>query len=131
MNLIPTLTVDDAERVLDASFAAARAAGVAVTIAIVDGGGTLLALRRMNGARAYTADLATRKARTAAAIGVGTAVLASLYKDKAPPAEMMTLPGGVPVLSDKLTAGAIGISGATTEIDEAIAAAGLAVLAPA
>jgi uncharacterized protein GlcG (DUF336 family) len=42
---------------------------------------------------------------------------------------MMTMPGGIPVLSDKLTAGAIGVSGATTEMDESIAAAGLAALA--
>jgi uncharacterized protein GlcG (DUF336 family) len=129
MNLIPILTADDAERALRASLAAARAAGVAVTIAIVDAAGVLLALSRMDGARAYTVDLASRKARTAAAVGVGTAVLAALYKDKPPPAEMMTMPGGIPVLSDKLTAGAIGVSGATTEMDESIAAAGLAALA--
>jgi uncharacterized protein GlcG (DUF336 family) len=129
MNLIPILTADDAERALRASLAAARAAGVAVTIAIVDAAGGLLALSRMDGARAYTVDLASRKARTAAAVGVGTAVLAALYKDKPPPAEMMIMPGGIPVLSDKLTAGAIGVSGATTEMDESIAAAGLAALA--
>lgn len=128
MNLIPTLTADDAERALSASREAARTAGVAVTIVLVDAAGALLAMRRMDGARAYTVDLATRKARTAAAIGVGTAVLATLYAGKAPPADMMTMPGGVPVLSDKHTAGAIGVSGAATEVDEAIAAAGLAVL---
>lgn len=128
MNLIPTLTADDAGRMLQASHAAARDADVAVAIAIVDASGALLALSRMDGARGYTADLATRKARTSAAIGVGTAVLAALYKDKAPPAEMMTMPGGVPVLSDRQTAGAIGVSGAATEVDEAIAAAGLAAL---
>jgi uncharacterized protein GlcG (DUF336 family) len=131
MNLVPTLTADDAERALAASLAAARGAGVAVTIAIVDAAGALMALSRMDGARAYTVDLATHKARTAAAVGVGTAVLATLYADKTPPAEMMTMPGGVPVLSDKRTAGAIGISGAATDIDEAIAAAALAALVPA
>ena len=131
MNLIPTLTADDAERALAASLDAARTAGAAVTIAIVDAAGALLALGRMDGARAYTVDLATRKARTAAAVGVGTAVLAALYKDKAAPAEMMTMPGGVPVLSDRQTAGAIGVSGAATDTDEAIAAVGLAVLAVA
>lgn len=131
MNLIPTLTADDAGRALNASLEAARTAGVAVTIAIVDAAGAMLALIRMDGARAYTVDLATRKARTAAAIGVGTAVLATLYAGKTPPADMMTMPGGVPVLSERQTAGAIGVSGATTERDEAIAAAGLAVLVPA
>jgi glc operon protein GlcG len=129
MNLIPTLTAADAERALAASLVAARTAGVAVTIVIVDAAGTLLALGRMDGARAYTVDLATRKARTSAAIGVGTTVLAALYAGKSPPSEMMTMPGGVPVLSDKQTAGAIGVSGAATEIDESIAAAGLAAIA--
>ena len=131
MNLIPTLTADDADRMLAASLAEAANTGVAVTIAIVDAAGALLALGRMDGARAYTVDLATRKARTAAAIGVGTAVLAARYKDKPPPADTMTMPGGVPVLSDNLAAGAIGVSGAASEIDEAVAAAGLAALAPA
>jgi glc operon protein GlcG len=131
MNLIPTLTADDASRVLAASLDAARAAGVAVTIAIVDAAGALLAVSRMDGARAYTVDLATRKARTAASVGVGTAVLGAMYAGKTPPVEMMTMPGGVPVLRATQTAGAIGVSGAKVEVDEAIAAAGLAALAPA
>jgi uncharacterized protein GlcG (DUF336 family) len=130
MDFFPTLDANDAERALAASLASARSQGVAVTVAVVDAAGAVLALSRMDGARAYTVDLATRKARTAAAIGVGTVVLASLYAGKTPPAEMLTMPGGLPVLADKRAAGAVGISGATTEIDEAIATAGIAALSP-
>jgi len=122
------LTSEEAAAMLEAALAAAHAAGVAVTIGIVDAAGALLTLVRMDGARAYTVDLATRKARTSAAIGVSTAMLESMYAGKPAPAEMMTLPGGVPVLSDTRCAGAIGISGASSQIDDAIAKAGLAVL---
>ena len=61
MNLIPTLSSDEAEQALTASTKAAVQAGVAVTIAIVDAAGAMLALRRMDGAKAYTIDLASRK----------------------------------------------------------------------
>jgi glc operon protein GlcG len=75
MNLIPTLTSDDADQAIAAAVAAASAAEIAVTIAIVDASGILLGLKRMEGARGFSVDLATRKARTSAAIGVSTAML--------------------------------------------------------
>ena len=128
MNLIPTLSADEATTMLEAALAAARAAGVAVTVGVVDAGGALLVLIRMDGARAYTVDLATRKARTSAAIGISTAMLETMYAGKPSPAEVMTIPGGIPVLHDTGCAGAIGVSGATTQLDEAIAKAGLAAL---
>ena len=128
MYLIPTLSSDEADHALAACTEAARAAGAAVTIAVVDGAGALLALRRMEGAKAYSVDLASRKARTSASLGIGTAVLDAMYKGRTPPADMMTMPGGLPVLSEGKCAGAIGVSGAVGETDEAIARAGLAVL---
>ena len=129
MNLISTLSSDEAEQALTASTKAAVQAGVAVTIAIVDAAGAMLALRRMDGAKAYTIDLASRKATTSASLGLGTLVLDTMYKGRTPPAGMMTLPGGVPVLSEGKCAGAIGVSGASPEVDEAVAQAGIAAIA--
>lgn len=131
MQLVPTLTADDAATMLSAAIAAAVRAEAAVTIAVVDAGGTLLALTRMHGARGYSVDLATRKARTSAAIGVGTSVLAAMYATKPAPADMMTMPGGLPVISAAHSAGAIGVSGANTEVDEIIAEAGVSALVSA
>lgn len=129
MHMIPTLSADDAARAIDASVAAAGAAGVAVTVAVVDAAGMLLALRRMDGARGFSVDLATRKARTAAAVGVGTGVLDTMLKGRPmASAEMITLPGGVPVPSEGRSAGAVGVSGAAADVDEKIAQAGVEAL---
>ncbi|MEP7240864.1 MAG: heme-binding protein [Devosia sp.] len=131
MNLIPTLTADDADHAVATALSAAASAGIAVTIAVVDAAGNLLSLKRMHGARAFSIDLATRKARTAAAVGVGTGMLAQMYKDRPAPADLMILPGGVPALSGGATAGAVGVSGGPPDIDEKIAAAAVAVISPA
>ncbi len=95
------------------------------TIALVDAAGQLLHLSRMDRARAYSADLAQRKARTAAAIGFPTAALAEALKGQPLNNEVLAVPGGVPVRADGEIAGAIGVSGAQPGDDEAIAAAGL------
>lgn len=128
MNLIPNLSSDDADQAIAAGIVAAAAAGIDVTIAVVDASGTLLGLKRMEGARGFSVDLAVRKARTSGAIGVSTAMLAQLYKDRPAPAEVMTLPGGVAVVSGGKSAGAVGISGATGEVDDAIAQAAAAAI---
>ena len=131
MHSIPTLTANDAATMLAAALEAARRSAVSVTIAVVDASGILLAMSRMDGARGYTVDLATRKARTAAAIGVGTGVLATIYASRPSPTEMMTMQGGLPVNVTPHTAGGIGVSGAAEDIDEAIAQAGLTALSEA
>jgi len=130
MHLIPTLTSDDADQAIAAAVDAARAAGIAATIAVVDAAGNLLSLKRMQGARGFSADLAARKARTSAVIGVPTAVLAQLYKDRPAPPEVMVVPGGVPVISGGKAAGAIGVSGGDAQVDEAIAKAAVGAIPP-
>lgn len=128
MHLIPTLTSDDADTAVAAAMDAARTARIAVTVAVVDAAGNLLSLKRMDGARGFSADLAMRKARTSAAIGVPTSVLAQMYKERPAPAEVMAMPGGVPILSAGKAAGAIGISGGSGELDEAIAKSAVAAI---
>jgi glc operon protein GlcG len=74
-------------------------------------------------------ELASRKARTAAAVGVSTSILAEKAKGAAfPPGDFLPVAGGEPILSEGQCAGAVGISGATVEMDEQIAAAGVAAL---
>jgi uncharacterized protein GlcG (DUF336 family) len=53
-----------------------------------------------------------------------------MYKDRPAPAEMMTLPGGVAVVSGGKAAGAIGVSGGTGEVDDAIAQSAAAGISP-
>ena len=128
MKTIPTLTLDDADNAMRAALDAARQRGLAVTIAVVDAAGQMLQLSRMTGARAFSVDLASRKARTSASTGFSTAELAIALKGQPLGGEVLALAGGLPVRVGMDVAGAIGVSGGTTDEDEAIGAAGLSAL---
>src|SRR5204863_10063937 len=100
----------------------ARALGAPVCIAVVDEGGVLVALRRLDGAKAHSVDLATRKARTAAALCLSTAVLEQMAREgRLPSGEVLALGGGRPLLHCGETAGGVGVSGSTSEADDLIA----------
>ncbi len=121
-NLLHFLTLPEAQAAVRASLAEAEAKGAEISVAAVDAGGVLLAFARMDGARGHTVDLALQKARAAASVGVATSLIA-----KAQPAA--TSAGGVPVMADGECAGAVGVSGALPDIDEAIADSGRAGIA--
>lgn len=119
------------DAVLSAARAAARARGLAMTIAIVDDGGYPLRLERMDGAGMLTPKVALAKARTAALLRAPSAVLAE--RVAAEPAllaltDYLPMPGGVPLKVDGVCVGGIGISGGAAADDEAVAAAGAAAL---
>jgi len=134
MNSKPTLASEDVRRVAAAAEAEARQHGWAVTIAIVDDGGHLMWLQRLDGAAPISAQIAPAKARTAALgrresrdyeemiNGPRTAFLS------APGLEGM-LEGGVPVLAQGHCVGAVGVSGVKSSEDAQIARAGIAALA--
>lgn len=124
-----SLTFEEAQTVAAACLQAARQHEVEVSIAVVDESGALLQFSRMDGARAYTIELASQKARTSASVGVPTGVIeanAPRTAGTGPRGECRR--GGVPVQYSGQCAGAVGISGANPEIDEMIAHAGIAVL---
>jgi glc operon protein GlcG len=117
-----TLSLDDAQILAAACLQAARSHEASVCIVVVDEAGGLLTAVRMDGARQYTVELAAKKARTAAGIGVSTAIIEQLYRNRPMQSpEFVSLRGGIPILHDGACAGAIGISGATPEIDDLIA----------
>ncbi|OQW90106.1 MAG: hypothetical protein BWK72_02515 [Rhodoferax ferrireducens] len=105
----------------------------AVTIAIVDEGGHLLWLQRLDGAAAVSAHIAPAKAHTAA-LGRRES---KVYEDvvnggrvsflSAPSIEGL-LEGGVPILKDGMCLGAVGVSGVKSSEDAQIAKAGIAAL---
>ena len=102
-----------------------------VSIAIVDDGGYLLHLERMDGAALSSPEIATMKARTAALSRVPTKFLEDVTKERA--ATLMfpgRLPvqGGLPILYEGECVGAVGVSGVKSPEDEQIASAGLAAL---
>jgi len=105
----------------------------AVTIAIVDDGGYLLWLQRLDGAAPVSSHIGPAKARTAA-LGRRES---KTYEDminggrvsflSAPELEGM-LEGGVPIMKDGQCLGAVGVSGVKSSEDAQIARAGIAAL---
>jgi glc operon protein GlcG len=127
MQTKPTLSFADAHALAVGCLESARGLGVTVSIAIVDEAGKLLHFVRMDEARAYTADLAIRKAQSSAAVGVPTSILEAFAKER-PMQDVIALRGGIPFLYEGKCAGAIGVSGAKPDIDDAIATAGIAAM---
>lgn len=134
---IATLTSSAAVSAAEAAVACGRDRGVAVVAAVVDVGGHLLAAIRADGAFVASIDIARDKAWTAATFGVTTDRLAEVLAHREVLREGIALRpgvvmfgGGLPVVVDGRTIGAIGVSGGSEDDDRACAAAGLAALGP-
>jgi uncharacterized protein GlcG (DUF336 family) len=133
MDTKPCLTAADVTRVLDAARAEAQRHAWAVTIAIVDDGGHLLALQRLDGAAPVSAHIAPAKARTAALGRRESRVYEEMINQgrtsflSAPALEGM-LEGGVPIAAAGHCVGAVGVSGVKSAEDAQVARAGIAAL---
>lgn len=119
---------DSAAALVSDAVSRARAGAVAISVAVVDEAGSLVAFHRMQGAPRFSADFATAKARTSAAFSVPTSNLEELYKDRPAFAHSFVAQGGyflgrggIPIFSGGELVGAIGVSGATAHGEEALA----------
>src|SRR5438132_13573382 len=128
------LTAAGAKKIMATALARAQEAGIAVTVAIVDAGGHLVLLERMEGGRFHTVHSATTKAVCAAstrratgakgAQGQALDVAHALGLSLAAGAERWTaMEGGFPVIIDGECIGGIGVSGGDWATDERIAQA--------
>jgi len=133
MQTKPFLGLEDARRIAAAAEAEALAHQWAVTIAIVDDGGHLLWLQRLDGAPAISAHIAPAKAHTAALGRRESKVYEDVINQgrtsflSAPVLQGM-LEGGVPVMVQGHCVGAVGVSGVKSTEDAQIARAGIAAL---
>ena len=131
-NIKPTLTLEEASRMADAAEAKAKAENWNVVIAILDDGGHLITLRRMDGVQLGSIDLAQTKAKTAVYYKRPSKVFEEqVTNGNIRPLSMPNVfasEGGIPIIKDGIVIGAIGVSGVTSVQDGIIAAAGLAVL---
>jgi len=128
------LTFEGAQKLLAAAIAKARELNVPQCICIVDAGGHLLTMGRMDGAFALSIETALRKAQTAAAYGKPTGDIAAGLDLKlaiATEGKRVNLLGGLPVIVDGQVAGAIGVGSGTGEQDREVAAAALGAIAGA
>jgi uncharacterized protein GlcG (DUF336 family) len=130
MKTKPILTQDDCEKIQ----AAARAEAVKnkwnVTVAIVDDGGHLLSLARMDNTGPVTSEIASRKAHAAAVSRRSTKVAEDRIASRPALVRMPPLPvqGGVPIMHEGYCVGAVGVSGVQSHEDEQVANAGIAAL---
>ncbi len=133
MNTKPYLSLADVKLVAAAAEAEALANQWIVTIAIVDDGGHLLWLQRLDGAAPISSHIAPAKARTAALGRRESRVYEEMINQgrmsflSAPVLEGM-LEGGVPVMVNGQCVGAVGVSGVKSNEDAQIARAGIAAL---
>jgi glc operon protein GlcG len=128
----PVLTLDGARIVILAAEAEALRRNLKVTITVVDFAGVPIAMARMDDASLVGAEISLAKARTAAGFNNNTGVYEQRLQ-KEGQTRLLTLPvvasdGGYPIKVGARTAGAVGVSGATSEEDGLIARAGIAAL---
>lgn|SRR5690554_1111709 len=129
----PVLSLTDVQAILAAAAQHAVTHQWAVTISVVDDGGHLLGLARLDGAAPISAQISPAKARSAA---LGQRETKS-YEDiinqgrtaflSAPGLDGM-LEGGVPIIIEGQVVGAVGVSGVKSNEDVEIARAGIAAL---
>src|SRR3954447_20858058 len=126
------LTMAGAKKIMSTATAKAQEAGIPVTIAIVDAGGHLLLLERMEGGRFHTVHSATTKAVCAAsnrratgskgAVGQALDVTHALGLALAAGAERWTaMEGGWPIMAGGGCIGAVGVAGGDWQTDERLA----------
>ncbi len=136
MQTITTLGDEDARVAVDAIRHELLRRGKTAVIAVVDAHGETLALLRMNGAALSSVGVATNKAFTAARLRRPTRTIGSnarhpetgfdisYYGDS----RYVGWPGGLPVLAGGAVAGAVAVSGLSSDEDEELAALGIAAI---
>jgi len=133
MKTKPCLTIDDCRTIAGACEAHAKANNWAVGFSIVDDGGHLLWMQRLDGAGPSTVRISEGKARTAAWGKKPSKYFEDMVnKDGRVSATMMPgmlhLEGAMPILVDGHCVGAVGVSGVKSADDAAIASAGISAL---
>jgi uncharacterized protein GlcG (DUF336 family) len=126
------LTAADVKKILAACEAEAAKNKWAVSISVVDDGGFLLGLARMDGASAITAEVATGKARTSAMTKRPSKFFEDRVKERPGFASFpagILIQGGLPIMHENECVGAIGVSGVQSHEDEQVAQAGTNALA--
>jgi len=125
-----TLTIDGARRVIGGAVAEAKRRNTTGVVAVVDDGGNLMAVERIDGTFSAGALISIGKARTSALFKKPTKVFEDVInkgRTAMTTVDFTPLQGGVPILVDGAIVGAVGVSGASSaQEDEELALAGAA-----
>ena len=135
MTTITILTGQMAQAIVNAAFATAQLEQLAVSITVVDRSGQTLAVLRDHRAGVHTIRASYKKAYTANSQKRETAIIAQGIADGSIPADvryldenMLMIDGGLPIYSEGVVIGGIGVGGAHGSEDVRIAKAGLKAL---
>ena len=133
MQTKPVLTLEDVKKIAAAAEAEALANNWPVVISIVDDGGHLMWLQRLDGVAPISSYISPAKAKTAAMGKRESKIYEDIINNgrvsflSAPTLDGM-LEGGVPIVVDGHVVGAVGVSGVKSTEDAQIAKAGIAAL---
>ena len=125
-----TVTLEMAKQIIRAAKAEAASNEWNMVIVVVDNGGHMVAMERMDGAMLGSIDVAYAKARTAIMYKRSTKVYDDMLGKEYPGARLLSNPeicpfeGGVPIIMNGEYIGAIGVSGNTPPHDGQVAEAG-------
>jgi uncharacterized protein GlcG (DUF336 family) len=130
------MTMNKAQRIIEAATAKAKEIGQPMNIAVVDAGTNLTAFARMDGAWLGSIDIAINKAFTAKAFDLSTQ---DLGKNSQPGDQffgihvsnhtrVMIFAGGIPITENGQVVGAVGVSGGSGVQDQTVAEAAVAAL---
>lgn len=127
------ITLEQADRMIDAAKEKAQSIDTKMNIAVVDAGANLVAFARMDGAWLGSVDIAMKKARTARFFDMNSGDIGelsqpggSLYNIEHSNGGLITFPGGIPIKKGNEIVGAIGVSGSTVDNDHTVAEVGVA-----
>jgi uncharacterized protein GlcG (DUF336 family) len=135
---ILSVNLSEARRMIAAGERKATEMSIPYNIAVVDAGGNLVALVRMDGAWLGSLDIAVNKAWTARAFDMPTAALSALTQSGQPGFGLNTtngcrvviFGGGIPIKNNGAVIGAVGASGGSPEQDVLVAEAALSGMTP-
>ena len=126
------ISLEQAQKAVQAALAKSRQLGLKMDIAVVDAGANLKAFVRMDDAWLGSIDIALKKARTARFFDMNTGVIGGLSQPGGPLFNiehsnngLITFPGGIPIKNAAgKVIGAIGVSGSSVDNDHTVALAG-------
>ena len=133
---MPRISLANANRIISAGFAKGKELGLKpLAISVLDAGGHLIAFQRQDGASMMRFEIATGKAYGTLALGIGSRSINKLATDRphfftglssVSGGKIIPVPGGILVKSRSgETIGAVGVTGDTSDDDEAAGVAGI------
>ncbi|MEG6510181.1 heme-binding protein [Methyloligella sp. 2.7D] len=130
------VTLEHAEKAIEAAQKKAKQLGIQSCIAVVDSGGNLKAFARMDDAWVGSIDISIKKAKTSCFFGMATGELGKLSQPGKPLYQievsnngLITFPGGIPIVDEEgVLVGAVGSSGSTVENDHEVSLAAVKAL---